>query len=166
MGQVAGWFCRQTHMVCHSREVQPQLSGDPALRPASLVECDDRLLGAHLERVVYDSGEATFAFDVNYPLKVAGFDPGLTGWFCPTDDIKNCGMGGCSCCRGWRQVYLGGALIYGKRRRLAGNRSGSGGDHHLRRRGIPCSEITATIDGPWTVRAKAEACMRSRGRME
>jgi len=31
-------------------------------------------------------GEAIFAAGVNYPLKVAGFDLALTGWFCPAAD--------------------------------------------------------------------------------
>ncbi|MBX3751227.1 MAG: hypothetical protein KF897_14165 [Opitutaceae bacterium] len=43
-------------------------------------------MGAHVELVHYVSGEACFALDVNYPLKVAGFDPALTGWFCPAAD--------------------------------------------------------------------------------
>jgi hypothetical protein len=36
--------------------------------------------------VHYPSGEAFFAVGVNYPLKVAGFDPALPGWFYPARD--------------------------------------------------------------------------------
>jgi hypothetical protein len=35
-------------------------------------------IGAH--------GENDFAAGANYPLKVAGFDLTIPGWFCPTDD--------------------------------------------------------------------------------
>jgi transposase len=38
--------------------------------------------------VHYPFGEAIFAIGVNNPLKVAGFDPALTGWFYPARDSK------------------------------------------------------------------------------
>ncbi|MCF7761430.1 MAG: hypothetical protein K9M98_13100, partial [Cephaloticoccus sp.] len=46
-----------------------------------------RLLDAHFKLVHYPFGEAIFAIGVNNPLKVAGFDPALTGWFYPARDI-------------------------------------------------------------------------------
>jgi hypothetical protein len=39
------------------------------------------------------NGEAIFAVGVNYPLKVAGFDLALPGWFCPADDIEQFDLG-------------------------------------------------------------------------